>query len=92
MPLLEVKMEKEGKSVSANKAQQVTCRAVGSSPQPRISWWKAGARLQATHETVCKLLLKRSRCLYKRAESHCEYSNLGTTFLRIFKGLEKISG
>lgn len=52
VPLLEVKIEKESRAVSANKPQQVTCRAVGSSPPPRISWWKAGARLQASHETV----------------------------------------
>ncbi|XP_045033828.1 hemicentin-1 isoform X1 [Daphnia magna] len=52
MPLLEVKIEKESRAVSANKPQQVTCRAVGSSPPPRISWWKAGARLQASHETT----------------------------------------
>ena len=52
VPLLEVKIEKEGRAVSANKPQQVTCRAVGSSPPPHISWWKAGARLQASHETV----------------------------------------
>ncbi|KZS10656.1 putative Nephrin [Daphnia magna] len=52
VPLLEVKIEKESRAVSANKPQQVTCRAVGSSPPPRISWWKAGARLQASHETT----------------------------------------
>lgn len=52
MPLLEVKIEKESRAVSANKPQQVTCRAIGSSPPPHISWWKAGTRLQATHETV----------------------------------------
>ena len=52
MPLLEVKIEKDSRAVSANKPQQVTCRAVGSSPPPHISWWKAGARLQASHETV----------------------------------------
>jgi hypothetical protein len=52
VPLLEVKIEKESRAVSANKPQQVTCRAVGSSPPPHISWWKAGSRLQASHETV----------------------------------------
>lgn len=52
VPLLEVKIEKESRAVSANKPQQVTCRAMGSSPPPRVSWWKAGARLQASHETV----------------------------------------
>jgi hypothetical protein len=52
VPLLEVKIEKESRAVSANKPQQVTCRAVGSSPPPHISWWKAGSRLQANHETV----------------------------------------
>ncbi|XP_046444529.1 synaptogenesis protein syg-2-like isoform X3 [Daphnia pulex] len=52
LPLLEVKIEKESRAVSANKPQQVTCRAVGSSPPPHISWWKAGSRLQASHETT----------------------------------------
>ena len=53
VPLLSVKIERnENRGVSANKPQQVTCRAVGSSPPPRISWWKAGTRLQASHETV----------------------------------------
>ena len=53
MPLLEVRIEKEkSRAVSAGKVHQVTCRAIGSSPPARISWWKAGERLQATHETV----------------------------------------
>lgn len=52
VPLLEVKIEKEGRAVSANKPQTVTCRAVGSSPAPRITWWKSGVRLQASHESV----------------------------------------
>ena len=52
VPLLEVKIEKESRFISANKPQLIMCRAVGSSPPPRISWWKAGSHLQTTQQTV----------------------------------------
>ena len=52
VPLLAVVIEHGKGGVSANKLRQVTCRAFGSSPRPRLTWWKAGVRLQASHESV----------------------------------------
>lgn len=58
VPLLEVKIERESRSISANKPQLIACRAVGSSPPPRISWWKAGSGLQIAQQTVWQHFIK----------------------------------